>query len=489
MRIPELYRKLIILSFFILYTGIISAQKTYYSPLKDFVPQDSLIKYCVNNLKKPLYKEGITDKHLIKQIDESSLKRSEYFNELSRDNYLMHNDKLTSFVQSILDYLVLNNKDVLDSDYTVFVVRRNDINAFSISGRILLINLGFFERFSNWEELAFVLGHELGHDYLQHAKKQDELIVKIEVHDNYVKEIKKASRKSINRYSEINKVYYNMLSLSTLHSRNNEISSDSIGYEFIKKSKIDIQYANSVLAILDSSDYFRYRDSLELEKVLSTKDFSIDPKWLINTDANSSWSVNKKEYIIPDSLKTHPDCSERKQLLKKMDSEYPTSVNEDFQNEFNNLRKTFEIEALIALVENKHYSLALFNSLSLQHKYPEEVFLRYVTAHLILELGISIMNQEFSMYTDFPNDDFPYGYNLFLQFLHNMNSRKLLTIYQSYSATYLSETPIEEYQNFLKLIFEYKVNKTLEKQLLLSKYDFPFLRKTVEGIKKENKIK
>lgn len=61
-----------------------------------------------------------------------------------------------------------------DLDWHFYMVNTNDFNAFALPGGYVYINRGVVERADRMDELASVLGHEIGHVVLRHSVKQME---------------------------------------------------------------------------------------------------------------------------------------------------------------------------------------------------------------------------------------------------------------------------------------------------------------------------
>jgi len=61
-----------------------------------------------------------------------------------------------------------------DLDWHFYMVNTNDFNAFALPGGYIYINRGVVERADRMDELASVLGHEIGHVVLRHSVKQME---------------------------------------------------------------------------------------------------------------------------------------------------------------------------------------------------------------------------------------------------------------------------------------------------------------------------
>ena len=61
-----------------------------------------------------------------------------------------------------------------DLQWHFYMVNTNDFNAFALPGGFVYVNRGVVERAQRMDELASVLGHEIGHVVLRHSVKQME---------------------------------------------------------------------------------------------------------------------------------------------------------------------------------------------------------------------------------------------------------------------------------------------------------------------------
>jgi beta-barrel assembly-enhancing protease len=61
-----------------------------------------------------------------------------------------------------------------DLDWQFFVVDAKEVNAFAVPGGFIYVNRGLIERADQMDELAGVLGHEIGHVLRRHTVKQME---------------------------------------------------------------------------------------------------------------------------------------------------------------------------------------------------------------------------------------------------------------------------------------------------------------------------
>src|SRR5467141_1732572 len=61
-----------------------------------------------------------------------------------------------------------------DLDWHFFIVDSKEVNAFAVPGGFVYVNRGLIERADQMDELAGVLGHEIGHVVRRHTVKQME---------------------------------------------------------------------------------------------------------------------------------------------------------------------------------------------------------------------------------------------------------------------------------------------------------------------------
>src|SRR4051794_4515845 len=61
-----------------------------------------------------------------------------------------------------------------DLDWQFFVVDSREVNAFALPGGIIYVNRGLIDRAETLDELAGVLGHEIGHVVRRHSVRQME---------------------------------------------------------------------------------------------------------------------------------------------------------------------------------------------------------------------------------------------------------------------------------------------------------------------------
>ena len=94
-----------------------------------------------------------------------------YYSQILQSQALYQDPKIQSYVQSIGDSLAeLSHRSNLIYRFTV--LDSPDVNAFALPGGYIFINRGLMAYLSSEEELAAVLGHEIGHVTARHSVRQ-----------------------------------------------------------------------------------------------------------------------------------------------------------------------------------------------------------------------------------------------------------------------------------------------------------------------------
>ena len=94
-----------------------------------------------------------------------------YYSQILQSQTLYQDPKIQSYVQSIGDSLAeLSHRS--DLIYRFTVLDSPDVNAFALPGGYIFINRGLMVYLSSEEELAAVLGHEIGHVTARHSVRQ-----------------------------------------------------------------------------------------------------------------------------------------------------------------------------------------------------------------------------------------------------------------------------------------------------------------------------
>jgi predicted Zn-dependent protease len=84
---------------------------------------------------------------------------------------ILRDTVVTTFVAK-LGQSIASGTSRADLDWHFAVVNTDDVNAFSLPGGFIYVNRGLIERSDRLDELAGVMGHEIGHVVRRHSVKQ-----------------------------------------------------------------------------------------------------------------------------------------------------------------------------------------------------------------------------------------------------------------------------------------------------------------------------
>ena len=248
------------------------------------------------------------------------------------------------------------------------------------------------------------------------------------------------------------------MSVQMAYSQRNEFEADSQGLVYFQHAGFTLDGAIGALGVLDSADYLMFEDTLDLRHYFSFDGYPFKSYWLDTENAALQWARDTTLYMIPDSLKSHPDCDVRIQRIGELaatDSEQIIDVADE-AIVMEKLKDVFQFESLEGQLMARDYVMALYMSLQLQTLYPQNIYLKSVTAHALIELAAAFSRNEFLEYVEFADMNYPAGYNQMLTFLHNMNSATLYKLATYCLQDKLGSVPGHSYIGFLNALNEHK---------------------------------
>ncbi|MFH1504277.1 MAG: M48 family metalloprotease [Candidatus Omnitrophota bacterium] len=126
--------------------------------------------------------------------------------------------------------------------YHFYLIDKNEINAFAVFGGHIFVYQGLLDKVSE-DELAFVLGHELGHICARHSLKRLQASLGFAILTGILlRSPDLASAQSLS--SEV----FNMVSLG--YSRKDELQADSLGLQYTIKAGYDSAAVISLFEML-----------------------------------------------------------------------------------------------------------------------------------------------------------------------------------------------------------------------------------------------
>lgn len=367
---------------------------------------------------------------------------------------LMYDDSITTYLNGIKDEILQSNDAFKNHDCKIFTYRSLEPNAFSMGEGIILFNLGLLQLLETKEELAAIIAHEMSHDILDHVFLSNQRFYKELYDDRFHKTLRQVRRTAIGRQSGAQKLADEFLNQHLEFRRSEEISADSLGY--ILFTNVGLKGSEFIHALekLDSLEQSRLGgDTLPIESIFHFSDYAFNPHWLNPENARSEGKVDSLLNIEEDTLKTHPDCDIRIECIRQLSDSLKIIIRDEDRGSPVpvSIVNAIAFESLGSVMLAQDYSVALFIALHMLQEFPDNVYLKTVTAHCLVELLLSIKSNDYLDYVQFQDPDFPDGYNMLLAFLHNMTSTSLKKIFDSYMAEELAGVN-NSYRSFLELL-------------------------------------
>ena len=312
---------------------------------------------------------------------EFSIKSNFYIDELLLSGKILFNEPVSDYVTKVGKKILENeNKSFRDSIH-FFVLRSDLTNAFATNQGLVFVTLGLLSQIENEAQLAFVLGHEIGH------------IKKKHVIDNYLKEQKLIKNNNSRYYSHDDKI-----KLLSKYSRTAEFEADSMGYHYMDKTEYK---KNSMLSIFDVLQY----------SYLPFDEIKFDVTFL---DQNESFPNDVKRDTIldilvdedyDDSKSTHPNIRKRKAKITKYALSNGGSMNKgvDFivsKEEFFKVRKLARYETVRLNLRDREYIKALYNIQVLEKENPNSIYLKKSRMKAIYGIAKYKTRKKYSKITD-----------------------------------------------------------------------------------------
>ena len=114
-------------------------------------------------------------KAYVKQFNETKEGQAAVYADFEKSCGVDTNPVYTERLDRIMGHLVRGvaavDSTINDLPYRYFVANTDDVNAFCAMGHVMIVNRGMFNFVTNEDELAAIIGHELGHGQKNHVAK------------------------------------------------------------------------------------------------------------------------------------------------------------------------------------------------------------------------------------------------------------------------------------------------------------------------------
>ncbi|MEP7376638.1 MAG: M48 family metalloprotease [Chitinophagaceae bacterium] len=419
---------------FLLIFFIASSCAAQLQPVYTFQKDDSL-------LKKNYYDQSAKKKDiLLASVDKKNLPdyKKIYENQFKEIGQLWQSDRSVTapgaheYLQSVVQKIISANVELKKTDARVVFSRDWWPNAYSMGDGTIAINAGLVVFMDNEAELVFVLSHELAHYFLDHTGSAIKKYVETVNSESFQKELKRLAKTEYGVNRQLEELSKSFAFSSRRHTRENEAAADRLAFSFMKKTGYDCGAIKTSLELLDKIDDSLLYKPLALQQVFNFNEYPFKKKWIqkessifSQLDENDSPLTLKEK----DSLKTHPDCTQRISLLNDSIQAIPAGkkflVNEEL---FRQLKKNFFIEMTEQCFRDKNLGRNLYYSLLLLQVQENTPLAVYSVARGLNRIYEYQKNHQLGTKIDAVSKSYPDEYNQLLRMLDQLRLDEIANV-------------------------------------------------------------
>jgi hypothetical protein len=230
---------------------------------------------------------------------------------IAGDDYV-HDKEVYTYIEAIVHQIADANHQLVPERPLLLIDRSPSVNAYSIGGNVLAVNLGLITFAGTREELALAIAHEMSHNILRHAENAMQQKAEWLCSEEYRQSLNAVLDSKYERLSRLRKVFEDYTFSRSRHQRYKESDADSLAIILLKKSNIPFE-----------AKYFLHLDSADLEYQTPLKHSLSAFFTAYHIPYEETWSQRRSHGLstrsysfadtstLADSLKTHPECVDR----------------------------------------------------------------------------------------------------------------------------------------------------------------------------------
>ena len=271
-----------------------------------------------------------------------------------KENNLIDDTLLLKKCNSILNRISISNKSYNYDSINIYINRSVVANAACYGEGTIMINLGLFLWVDNDDELALVIAHEVAHQLLKHSDSKIEKSIATFTSEEFKTTLKNIKKADYGKYDRFRKLMKGLTVESGKHSTYKESEADSLGVVLIKNAGFNAVTASKILLKLDKVD-----ELFTSDKLYQLKDFfqqtTVDLSFF-NTKKTynglSSVKVTMNADIDLDTIKTHPDCIKRYEIISGKGTKSAINCCSALNNNYTDYKENSMLEIVRQLYEN-----------------------------------------------------------------------------------------------------------------------------------------
>lgn len=441
---------------------VLKAQETLPLSKNEGLQEQFLQQFEVRHKANISLLSGENKKYLLQEYQ----KRFDHIKALYETNQFVSDLEVSGYLNNLVQRILKANTSLRSLQPSVHFSRVYWPNASSYGEGTITFNISLFNRLQNESQAVFVLCHELAHYYLDHSNKSIHEYVSMVNSAAFQQELKTLNKTTYQKNQKADELIKNITYTSKRHSRKHEIAADSMALELMKPTGYDIREALSCLALLNNVDEDKHANVLDLESIFNFQEFPFRQRWIKPASLSLSEAMKQQEtgeVANVDSLKTHPDCIKRIAALEnEVKLSYAPSQKLFLENRelFMQLIHRFDVEIIAYCQESGETGRALFYSLQLFSKSPQNAYLAATIGHCLNEIYKAQKTHTLSKLVDLAGDEGNLEYKEFIRFIRNLRLEEIAALnyyfmqkhYEAYKADKYFNEVLAESQSIYKTV-------------------------------------
>ncbi|WP_162126925.1 M48 family metalloprotease [Flavobacterium phycosphaerae] len=387
--------------------------------------------YLAKTAETDLFIKNIADRKVRKEIETICLENKTTFLDQIKKGVFINDKRYTDLADSLFVKIKKANPQI--HNIKLVYALGNESNAYNFGEDIVVIYLKLLQAFENEYQLGFVICHEIAHQMLNHTKTSLLKRVETNLSDQVRKTTRTIDSQRFNKGEKARSALKKMVYGDRAESRKKEIQADSLGFVYFNNAfKTHGKQAIAALKLLDEIDV--EKDSVtekDFENFFTSSRQPFKKEWVTNTEFDNYQYEKAIKFWQVDSLKTHPDCLDRIEALKKYaqksDDEVVLSTLE-----YQNLKKATTYDVVLGLHFSKDYGNSLYQTLLLLKKEPDNRFLKSMVYNNLIKIQEAQNNYVLGKYLDNLDPKRSTSYNRLLFFIRKLKKAELENIIEIY---------------------------------------------------------
>lgn len=275
--------------------------------------------------------------------------------ELLLSGQILFNEDLSNYVNEVAKYTLQSEKGLIN-ELRFYVLRSNEVNAYSTDQGIIFFTTGLLAQLENEAQLAYIIAHESAHYIFKHVR------------ESYVESKVILSKKGKNNLPN------NIRTMRQLSSfqKENELDADKKGIQIYLKSEYHVEEIFSSFEMLLYS-YLPY-DERDFDSTFFNTEILKIPAVYFPDTTNAITMVEDYD----DEYHTHPNIKTRIDSALYYLGDTHSQGNLKYkvsETEFVRIRNLARFEGLNLMLAERRYVRALYTLFLLKNEFPTNRFL------------------------------------------------------------------------------------------------------------------